>query len=102
MEWVASTLHISRDGKHWAPEAPGWQEVTDANVKQAVTCCRTDTRHSFIARCDNKSLCHDGSNSGMSVVTTWRCDVYRLVPASTVCIEVGIKFTARECLLDSS
>ena len=43
---------VSRDGKHWAREAPGWQEVTDASVKQAVTCCRTDTRHSFIARRD--------------------------------------------------
>jgi hypothetical protein len=43
---------VNRDGNHWAREAPGWQEATDANVKQAVTCCRTDVLHLFIA-------CHD-------------------------------------------
>ena len=45
---------VSRDGNYWAREAPGWQEVTEANVKQAVTCCRTDTIHWFIGRRDTR------------------------------------------------
>ena len=45
---------VSRDGNHWAREAPGRQEATDANVKQAVTCCRTDTIPTFIARCNTR------------------------------------------------
>jgi hypothetical protein len=35
----------------------------------------------------------------MSVVTTCRYDVYRLVPASVFGTEVGIKFSAKKSLL---
>jgi hypothetical protein len=46
-----------------------------------------------------KPWCHAGTDAEMPKVVTWRSGVYHLLYTCHVHIEVGIKFSASECLL---
>jgi hypothetical protein len=56
----------------------GKQFASDANVKKAVSSV-TGTWFRFLLHRNYKPCCHGGSNSLLSMMTVWRCDVYHLL-----------------------
>jgi hypothetical protein len=70
---------------------------TDADLKQSVTSWPQTLDTDFL--CAGMQTYVSASVRCLSVVTTWRSDMYHVLPMCHVYIEVGTRFSACECLL---
>jgi hypothetical protein len=79
--------------------APGWQAIS-SRCRREASCpfMATDTWYRFFSTPEYKLWCHDGTNSEMSVTTSWKSVVYHLRPMCHIDIEVRVMFSASEGL----
>ena len=75
--------------------------ATDTYLQQAVT-SYPQTLDTDCSTPGHKTCCYGETNAEMPMVTTWKSDVYYLLPMCYIYVEVRIKILTSECRLPYS